>query len=275
MDSLLGVLLIPFLACLVLTGIHTYLGQHIIRRGVIFVDLALAQMAALGSTLGVLLGMGLHTQESYFLALGFTILGAAVFTIANSLRKDVPLEALVGIAYVVSAACSILVLSKLPEGGEELRAILVGHLLFISKIELAKVTLLYSVLGVIFFSMHGKLWQISTDPIKAKELGINIKLHDFLFYAMFGCVVTSSVHVAGVLLVFAFLVIPSVCSGLLGLSGRMALITGWTIGAFGSLIGLAMSYLGDLPTGACVVAALGALLMLILVRTSFCACFRS
>ncbi|MBI3088623.1 MAG: metal ABC transporter permease [Candidatus Omnitrophica bacterium] len=251
----------PFVACLILTGIHAYLGLHVVERGVIFVDLALAQVAAFGATLGFLWGFGLHSADSYLIALGFTFVGAAIFA-ATRLRKPiVPQEALIGIVYAVSAAASILVLSRAPEGGEELKSLLVGHLLFVEWAEIAKVGVLYGMIGVVHWIIRRPLLAISRNPEQAFAQGLRVRWWDFLFYATFGFVVTSSVEMAGVLLVFSFLIVPAVCGVLLAESVGRRLLVGWMTGTLTSVGGVAASYWWDLPTGATVVCAFGVCLV--------------
>jgi zinc/manganese transport system permease protein len=261
MMDFVQLMLAPFAACLILTGIHAYLGLHVIEREVIFVDLALAQMAAFGATVGFLMGFGLHAHEGYLVSLGFTLAGAAVFA-ATRLRKPiVPQEALIGIVYAVSAAAAILVLSRAPEGGEELKALLVGHLLFVEWEEIVKVFFLYSAIGWLHWVVRKPLLAISQDPERAFARGLRVRWWDFLFYATFGFVVTSSVEMAGVLLVFSFLIVPAVCGVLLAktIGGRLAV--GWLTGTLTSVAGVAASYWWDLPTGATVVCAFGVCLL--------------
>ena len=267
MTAFLELMIKPFLACLILTGIHAYLGLHVIKREVIFVDLALAQIAAFGATLGSLWGFGLHSQVGYLVALGFTLIGAAVIA-ATRLRKPiVPQEALIGIVYAVSAAASILVLSRAAEGGEELKALLVGHLLFVDWSELLKVLVLYSIIGVIHWAARRPLLAISSDPERAFAQGMRVRWWDFLFYATFGFVVTRSVEMAGVLLVFSFLIVPAVCGAFLAQSIGRRLIVGWVVGVLTSVAGMVASYAWDLPTGATVVCAFGvALIMCAIIR---------
>ncbi len=262
MSQFLELMTKPFLACLILTGIHAYLGLHVIEREVIFVDLALAQIAAFGSTLGFLWGFGLHSTMNYLTALAFTCVGAGVFA-ATRLRKPiVPQESLIGIVYAVSAAASILVLSRAAEGGEELKALLVGHLLFVEWPEIVKVLALYSVIGLIHWVARRQFLAISQDPEGAFARGLRVRWWDFLFYATFGFVVTSSVEMAGVLLVFSFLIVPAVCGVLLAQSIGRRLCIGWMAGVLTSMAGMWASYAWDLPTGATVVCAFGVCLVI-------------
>ncbi len=257
MSEFFDLMLKPFLACLILTGIHAYLGVHVIERGVIFVDLALAQIAALGSTVGFLLGFGLHSSQGYFISLAFTLLGAAVFALSRPRNPVVPQEAIIGITYAVAAAASVLILSRAAEGGEELKSLLVGHLLFIDWPEVIKVAVIYALIGLLHFSFRRKFFLISASAEEAYAQGVNVRLWDFIFYASFGFVVTSSVELAGVLLVFSFLVVPAVCGAFLAESLSARLMTGWLIGFIVSVIGISLSYICDLPTGATVVCVFG------------------
>jgi zinc/manganese transport system permease protein len=212
---------------------------------------------------GFLLGFGLHSSLSYLVALSFTLTGAAVFA-ATRLRKPVvPQEALIGIVYAVAAAASVLVLSRAPEGGEELKALLVGHLLFVEWGELGKVAVLYGVVGLVHWLARKPLLLISQDPEEAFRRGLRVRWWDFLFYASFGVVVTSSVEMAGVLLVFSFLIVPAVCGALLAHTIGRRLLVGWAVGTVTSIAGVAASYWWDLPTGATVVCAFGVVLLLL------------
>lgn len=251
----------PLAACLILTGIHAYLGLHVIEREVIFVDLALAQIAAFGATVGFLLGFGLHSAQSYAISLAFALTGAAIFAATRRRRPVVPQEALIGIVYAVSAAAVILALSRAPEGGEELKTLLVGHLLFVEWQEIAKVAVLYSLIGALHWGARKPLLLISQHPEQAFAQGIAVRWWDFFFYATFAFVVTSSVEMAGVLLVFSFLIVPAVCGALLAQTIGQRLAIGWVVGTLTSLVGMWASYVFDLPTGATVVCAFGVSLL--------------
>lgn len=268
MESLLSFLIWPLLACLILTGIHTYLGIHVIRRGVIFVDLSLAQMAALGATLALLFGRDLHDPAAYWASLGMTMIGAAFFSLSRSRHEKIPQEAIIGIVYAVSAAASVIVLDRAPGGAEHIRGLLVGNILTVTPAEIAKTASLYTAVGLFHWFFRKTFFLISFNPEEAHRKGIRIRLWDFLFYAAFGVVVTSSVSLAGVLLVFAFLIVPAVASLLLAEGIPPRLWIGWGIGITASLLGLSASVLFDLPTGASIVCAFGVLLALLLTGRS-------
>src|SRR6195256_2932910 len=252
----------PFIASLILTGIHAYLGVHVVERGVIFVDLALAQIAALGATIAILLGMDPHGRGAYFLSLGFTFLGAAIFAMARTRRGHIPQEAFIGIAYAVASATAILAMSKATGETEHLKDMLVGNILAVSRAEVAKTAVLYGVIGIFHYFFRKKFLLISTDPAKAEASGLNIKFWDFLFYASFGFVVTSSVAIAGVLLVFCYLIVPSVGAMLFADKIGRRLAIGWTMGTLVSALGVYFSVLLDLPTGATIVCTFGGVLIL-------------
>jgi zinc/manganese transport system permease protein len=252
----------PFVASLILTGIHAYLGVHVVERGVIFVDLALAQIAALGATIAILLGMDPHGRGAYFLSLGFTFLGAGIFSVARTRRGHIPQEAFIGIAYAVASATAILAMSKATGETEHLKDMLVGNILAVSRAEVAKTALLYGGIGLFHYIFRKKFLLISTNLVQAEDSGMSIRLWDFLFYASFGFVVTSSVAIAGVLLVFCYLIVPSVGAMLFADKIGRRLAIGWTMGTLVSALGIYFSVLADLPTGATIVCTFGGVLIL-------------
>jgi zinc/manganese transport system permease protein len=260
--EILPFLLWPFVASLILTGIHAYLGVHVVERGVIFVDLALAQIAALGATVAILVGMDPHGRGAYFLSLGFTFLGAAIFAMARSRRGHIPQEAFIGIAYAVASAAAILTMSKATGETEHLKDMLVGNILAVSKAEVARTAVLYGVVGLFHYFFRQKFLLISTHAAEAERQGLNVRLWDFLFYASFGFVVTSSVAIAGVLLVFCYLIVPSVGAMLFADRVGPRLAIGWTMGTLVSALGVYFSVGLDTPTGATIVCTFGAVLVL-------------
>jgi zinc/manganese transport system permease protein len=263
------ILLPAFVASVILTGIHAYLGIHVVERGVIFVDLSLAQIAAFGGTVGYLAGYELHSPAAYAFSLGFTVLGAAIFAFTRVHRKTrIPQEAIIGIAYAVAAAASVLVMSKATRETEHLKEMLVGNILSVSWSELARTAGLFVLVGAFNFALRKKFLLISMNEPEAEKQGLSIRLWDFLFYGSFGVVVTSSVPIAGVLLVFSYLIVPSVSAMLFSERLGVRLAIGWSMGAISSAVGVYLSYLWDLPTGATIVTTLGAgLLLLAAVRS--------
>jgi zinc/manganese transport system permease protein len=269
--SIFQILLPAFVASLILTGIHAYLGVHVVERGVIFVDLSLAQIAALGTTAAYLAGFDLHSSTAYLFSLGFTFLGAGIFATSRFHRATrIPQEAIIGIVYAVSAAMAILVMSKATQETEHLKEMLVGNILSVSWPELAKTAVLYALVGVFHYVFRRRFLLISMNEEEAMRQGLNIRFWDFLFYMSFGFVVTSSVAIAGVLLVFCFLIVPAVAAMLFSERLGTRLAIGWSMGAIVSAAGVALSYVLDLPTGATIVATFGvALVMVAAVRRLF------
>lgn len=260
MSVALEILLLPFLACLVLAGIHAYLGLHVLARGVIFVDLAFAQIAALGMAAALLAGHPLGGNASYGYALVFTAGGAALLAAVRGRARAgvVPQEAIIGIAYAVATALTVIALDRLPQGGDQIKQLLVGDVLAVSGAEVARTAVVYAAIGVVHW--------IFRRPLLALSLGGDVaraRAWDFVFYFTFGVVVTSSVRIAGVLLVFAYLIVPAVAGVLLSRTVRGRLLVGWSVGFVASVAGLSASYAWDLPPGAAVVATLGAMLALL------------
>jgi zinc/manganese transport system permease protein len=251
----MDLLLLPLLACLVLTGIHAYLGIHILARGVIFVDLALAQIAALGSTMAFLLGHPLQSEAAYWYALAFAAAGAVLLSITRPRTERIPHEAIIGIVYVASAAAAVLAVDRAPQGAEYIKAMLVGNILTVSEGTLSRTAALYGGIGVLHWVLRRRFLQISLDPDGAAREGRWVRAWDLIFYLSFGVVVTSSVRMAGVLLVFAFLVIPAASAALFARAVWARLVLGWILGTIASLAGLAGSFAWNLPTGAAVVCA--------------------
>ena len=260
--EILPFLLAPFVASLILTGIHAYLGVHVVERGVIFVDLALAQIAALGATVAIVVGMDPHGRGSYWISLGFTFLGAAIFALARTRRGHIPQEAFIGITYAVASATAILLMSKATGETEHLKDMLVGNILAVSWAEVRKTAILYGAVGIFHYIFRKKFLQISMHHNDAEKLNFNVKFWDFLFYASFGFVVTSSVAIAGVLLVFCYLIVPSVGAMLFADRIGPRLAIGWTMGTLVSALGVILSVKIDTPTGATIVVTFGGVLIL-------------
>jgi len=251
----------PFVASLILTGIHAYLGVHVVERGVIFVDLSLAQIAAFGTTIAVLAGFDPHGTGSYWMSLGFTFLGAAIFSAVRLHHSKIPQEAVIGICYAVASAAAIVAMSKSTAQTEHLKEMLVGNILSVSWAEVRKTALLYGAVGLFHYLLRKRFLLISMHREEAEKQGVNVPFWDFLFYASFGFVVTSSVAIAGVLLVFCYLIVPSVGAMLYAENIGPRLAIGWTMGTVVSVLGVYLSLKIDLPTGATIVCTFGLVLL--------------
>ncbi len=256
MFEYLDFLLPALVVCVLLTLTHCYLGIHVLMREVIFVDLALAQIAALGAAAAFLIGIETDSQFSYMSSLAFTLLGAMIFAIGRFRDQRVPQEAVIGIVYVVCSALFILILSQSALDTDQVENMLTGRLLFVGWPEIGGTAAVY----VAIFAVHGFCWQPFLSISRAGSKGwipANVRRWDFLFYATFGVVVTLSVRMAGVLTVFSFLIVPAACAAMFFTGVRNRLLVGWGFGLLGSFLGLSASMEWDLPTGAAVVAAFG------------------
>ena len=263
--AILPFLAAPFAASLILTGIHAYLGVHVVERGVIFVDLSLAQIAALGAVVAMLLpfaGGDPHAPGVYWVSLGFTFIGAAVFSLVHTKKDRIPQEAFIGIAYAVAASAAILLMSKSTAESEHLKDMLVGNILAVGWPDVLKTAALYGLIGLFHFAFRRQFLAISIDRQRAAADGLRVRLWDFLFYASFGFVVTSSVAIAGVLLVFCYLIVPSVAAMMYADRIGTRLAVGWTMGTVVSVLGMYFSVLFDLPTGATIVCTFGFVLII-------------
>lgn len=269
MAGIVGMMGAPVVVGLVLVLMHGYLGGHVVRRGVIFVDIALAQVAAFGIALAMFFGAEHGTNAAWFAGLGATFLGALLIAGTRSRRERIPQEAYIGIIYVVFSAGMVLVLTQVPHGGEEIRHLLVGSILWVTWTEVAKTAVLYALLGLVLWRAHDRLTAISEDPEGARAAGLRLARWDFLFYAVLGTVVTSSVHIAGVLLVFTLLVVPTVMAYRAGCRTELRhLVFVLAVGGVAVVLGAAASYWLDLPTGAAIVCVFGLLLGLQVVVRS-------
>ena len=220
-------MMLPFMECLVLVGIHSYLGIHVIKRKVIFVDLALAQIAALGTIVAFLFGIHPQTPGAYVFSLLFTFIGAAVFSLTRLRDERIPQEAVIGLVYALAAAVAILIIDRAPHGAEHIKEVLTGSILWVKWQTVVIAAVVYAAVGVFHYVFRERFLLISNDPDEAYRRGINVRLWDFLFYMSFGLVITLSVNTAGVLLVFVFLVVPAIMA--ISITDRLMhqLLIGW------------------------------------------------
>lgn len=259
---MLEIMLPAFIECLILVGIHSYLGIHVIKRGIIFVDLALAQMAAFGTIVAFIFHYQPDSGIAFIFSLIAAVIGAFIFSMLKQKKSEIPLEAGIGVTYAIFSAATILLIDKAPHGGEHIQEILTGSLLWVQWKMIVIVAIVYTVVGIFHYIFRARFIAISEDSEAAAKSGINVRLWDFLFYLSFGVVITLSVRTAGVLLVFVFLIAPSLFTMLVASGWRNRLIIGWIMGTAVSLVGLILSYKFDLPTGPSVVIVYGLVLFL-------------
>ena len=250
MADALALLWLPFVASVLLVAIHTWFGIQVLARNVVFVDLALAQIAALGATVAFMLGHAANGGAAYAYSLAFTLGAAMLLASTRQWAGRIPQEALIGVIYVVAAAAAFLLVDRAPQGAEHIKQILTGSILTVGMGDLLAIAPLYAAIGAVHAVLRARMTAASSWR------------WDFLFYATFGIVVTSSVALAGVLLVFSFLIIPAAIGMLHSDRLSRQLAIGWIAGSVASLAGLAASYAWDLPTGAAMVCTFGAALAL-------------
>lgn len=260
MIEMLSFMAAPFAACLVLVGIHAYFGIHVIERRVLFVDLAVAQFAALGAVVGFAAGHHPGELGSTLYSMGFATVAAALFALTRMRHEKLPQEAIIGITFVVASAAAILIADKAPEGAEHIKETLAGSLLWVTWPTVIKDLVIYSVVGIFHWLLRHRFLLITTDPDEAYRRGWMVRWWDFLFYLSFGVIITFSVEIGGILMVFSYLVIPACIAILLADSMRTRLILGWLMGWLGSALGLVASYVWDFPTGPAIVVVLGLML---------------
>ena len=251
-----------FVICLVVASIHVYLGMHILAREIIFIDLSLAQLAALGATVGMMLGYEESGVAAHAMAFSFTAVGAALFASMRKARHHVSQEAIIGVSYAVASAVMILIVSRSPHGAEHIQHALVGSLLSTTWEEVVRTAILYAVLGGIHYIFRKHFIKLSWHPDEAESELKGVGWWEFAFYLLFGVMITISVEIVGVLLAFSYLIVPAIVTGLYTESMGKRLLFGWLVALVASVLGLSASWVWDLPTGATIVTAFGGLLAL-------------
>ncbi len=259
MSDFLSIMAGPTAACLLLVGIFAHLGNQIVRRGVLFVDLALAQIAALGVTLAIVLGYPAESTQALGLSLAATAVGASIFTLTRFRHPLVPQEAIIGITYVVSAAAMVLLVDRAPHGAEHIKYLLVGDILWVTPAALARIATTVGCTGALHYLFASRFAAATEAAADADSR--SLRLWDFLFYFSVALVVTASVQVAGVLLIFTFLVLPAVVGIILTENPRRRLAAAWATGGFASVVGSMLSYRFDMPTGATIICVAGLILV--------------
>lgn len=252
-------LTLPFLMCLLLVGIHCYLGLHVLARGVIFVDLSLAQVAALGATVAVSFGLEGDSTTTYFISLGATFLASGLFAIARRYDHIFSQEAIIGVVYALGSAAVVLIVDRMAHGAEHIKELLIGKVLWVSSHDVIKTAIIYSGVGLIHALFFKQFMRISHGEPQSRG-----GMWDFLFYCLFGVVITSSVRIAGVLQVFSFLIVPALVSSIYFKPIMKRLAFGWALGLVLCFFGMAMSYLLDFPSGAFIVVCFTIVPVLIL-----------
>lgn len=265
------IFLMPALvASIFISGILAYLGIHVILRKIIFVDLALAQIAALGTIVAFFYKFKPETIQSHLFSFLFTILGAFLFAITKTKKEELPQEAIIGLTFAASSAASILVAEKAPEGAEHIKEILAGTLVWITWKGVAKIIIACLIVGIIHFIFRKKFISLTINQFSNNKLLSANALWDFFFYLIFGLMITSIVNIAGILMIFSYLVAPALIGIMLSNNWLYRFLIGWFSSILGSLIGVWISYVYDFPTGPSIVVVLSFLLLLARIISSLC-----
>jgi zinc/manganese transport system permease protein len=244
MDAI-NFLVYPFLACLLLIVIHAYFGIHILQRGIIFVDLALAQFIGIGIALSFLIG----EEHGMVLALAFAMIGAFILSLSKRVSRLVNIEAFIGVLYIFSVSAAILILDRSPHGLEEFKTILNGNIIWVTPHEVFTTFLVYGAVGLLHFLLRRHFLALTYE-------GRGTAFLEFLFFASFAVMLVRSVKMAGILQVFSFLVIPALIGRLYSLRPFIILMIGWIVGVLITIAGIAISYKFDAPTAPFIVAGL-------------------
>jgi zinc/manganese transport system permease protein len=253
----LNILLLPLLGCVVLVLIHAYFGIHILERGIIFVDIALAQFIGVGIAVSFLM----VRENNYIFSIIFAVLGALILSLSKQIDKLVNIEAFIGVLYIFSFAASILILDRTPHGLEDFKTILNGNILWLTPGEVFSAFVLYAVIGAFHYIFRRRFFALSYE-------GLDNFPWEFLFFLSFAFVLVKSVQMAGILQVFAFLIVPALIGRLYTKKLWGILIIGWIAGLLASIMGIGLSYKLDLPTAPLVVASLSLVFIALLIIKS-------
>lgn len=247
----------PMAACLIYPLIFTYFGIHVLRREIIFVDLSLAQLAALGTSVGFALNIDEHSLQAEALSFIFILLGAGFFTWSRRLQSRIPQEAVIGIVYVVGSAAAILAVSKHVHGAEHIKSLLNGSILWMSWEGIGKLLVVSILVAGFHWKFRERFQALSKNYRNLDPEDKSMAFWDFAFYFSLGLVIVTSIESAGIYLIFTFLIVPAVCSSLFFETFQRQYVFGAFLGIATSLTGLFVSYFWDLPTGSTQVCAFG------------------
>lgn len=258
----------PFAACLTLIGIHGYFGIHVLKRGIIFIDIAMAQIAALGVTFAFVLDIKPGHPLTYLFSLIFVSIFAYLFAVLKCKNPKICMEAIIGIAYAVATTAAVIVIDKAAGSHEHIKEMIIGSILWVQWPEIIKSLVVYALVGGVHRIFRHKFIPLSENYEQEKQKGRHVMLWDFFFYLTLGIVVMHSVRIGGILVVFAFLIIPSAISALFAVRWRARILIGWIIGTLVSIMGLFLSWQFDVPSGPAVVLFLGLFLFLVIIVKS-------
>ncbi|MBN2411356.1 metal ABC transporter permease [candidate division KSB1 bacterium] len=258
----------PFAACLTLIGLLGYFGIHVLKRGIIFIDIAMAQIATLGITFAYVLKIDPESFWTYPISLVFVLIAAYIFSTLKSKNPRMCIEAIIGISYAVATTAAVILIDKAAGSDEHIKEMLIGSILWVQWADILKSLLVFAAIGFIHYFFRDKFLPLSEDYETAIQKGINVRLWDFIFYLTLGIIVMHAVRIGGILIVFSFLIIPSGISALFSNKWFPRILSGWIIGTIVSIIGLYLSWKFDVPSGPAVVLFLGLFLVIAVIAKS-------
>jgi zinc/manganese transport system permease protein len=259
MNELLDMMIRPLVACVLMTAVLSYLGLHVLRREVIFIDIAVAQVAALGAVIAHV-SFHVHGDVPWLAvacALGATLVAALFFAVVKHRVSQLPIEATIGITYAIVAAGTLFIIGKSTGGHVHIRDMLAGSLLFVGWRSIGWTAAAFAGAGACLWLFHGSFESISDDYDRASRGGVSVISWDFLFYALCGVVITAAVHLAGVVVVFCFLIIPATISAFFSGRWGVRLLIAWGVGLVASISGLCFCHYMDFSAGVSVALVLG------------------
>ena len=233
--------------------LHTYIGLHIVRRTLIFSDLVLDQLAAFGALAGIALGIEYGTFQSYFSSMVAVLFGALLLALIKPKSRAIPREAVIGIMYVMALVASLLLADKLRGGEAYVTKTLAGSMLWVTWPLVCVTTVVYILLLLFHYKFRDKFIELAEKPDTVK----NERFWDFLLFVTQGIITVLIVPIAGVLLAYAFLMIPAAIAAMFTKKWAGAVVIGWTVGFIACLVGLCCSYFFNLPYGPSLVLSLG------------------
>ncbi len=263
MAETIDLLALPLLACLAMVGILGYLGLHVVKREIIFIDIALAQVAVVGAIVAhVAFGAHGHGLRSHACSLAVVLLASAFYAATRKHLRQIPLEAVIGVSYAIATAAALFLVGVAPGGHVHVQHMLAGSLLWVTGTDLLWCLGVFAAAGACFGLLRKRFARLSEDYDGAAAAGVNVLAWDFLFYSLAGIAITLAVRICGVVLVFCFLIIPAVISALFSKRPGVRLAVAWGAGAAASLLGLIFAERLDFSMGPAIAALLGATLVL-------------
>ncbi|MFZ5515380.1 MAG: metal ABC transporter permease [Candidatus Zhuqueibacterota bacterium] len=262
---------VPITACILMAGILSYFGNHILSRGIIFIDIALAQIAALGTMIGLLMGFAEGSTSVELISLVFTLVIISIFALTKFEKQVVPQEAIIGIIYGLGLGVAMLLAEKIPGGSNYITKTISGNLLWTSWDDVLSSAVLFAIIGVIHILLRKPFIKISESKENLPFSIQKVRLYELAFYITFGIIVVRSVPIGGIFLVFSLLIAPTAMATLFTQKWHYRFLWSWLIGIVGSVLGMYISFDWNVSNGPTIVALLGVMVFILaFVKIVFC-----